>query len=158
MCPTTCPDTYESLASRLAARSVPQPDTGCIVWTGARIPAGYGSLSFRRKSQLTHRLAYELAHGPIPDGLCVLHRCDNRPCLNPDHLFLGTKGDNARDMTAKGRHPRQHGEAHSQARLTEAAVLAIRADTRVMRLIAADLGVSERTVWDAKNRRTWTHL
>ena len=75
---------------------------GCWVWTGTRQVFGYGiSLRYR----LAHRVSWEIANGPIPDGLWVLHRCDNPPCVNPAHLFLGTQTENMRDMTAKGRHP-----------------------------------------------------
>jgi len=98
----------------------------CIEWTGARTGAGYGSRHVGGRRVATHRLAWIEAYGPIPDGLCVLHRCDNRPCMNVDHLFLGTRLDNMRDMVAKGRLPRRVGALSSTARLTQAQVDAIR--------------------------------
>lgn len=76
---------------------------GCWEWTGPRYPNGYGMFSYQGRTQGTHRVAWMLTHGPIPDGLQVLHRCDNRPCVRPDHLFLGTQADNLRDCRAKGR-------------------------------------------------------
>lgn len=86
-----------------------QRSDGCWVWSGTiNRTTGYGSLTVERKSRYAHRLAWELDHGPIPAGLCVLHRCDNRRCVRPDHLFLGTFADNTRDMMAKGE-ARQHG-------------------------------------------------
>lgn len=80
---------------------------GCWLWKGARQPNGYGRFSAyskARKTQMAHRWAWILANGPIPDGMRVLHRCDNPPCVNPAHLFLGTDSDNMRDCVAKGRH------------------------------------------------------
>lgn len=83
-------------------RTVRTP-TGCLEWTGKR-HKGYGVTTFGRNSTVfTHRKVWMLTFGAIPAGLCVLHRCDNPPCCNPDHLFLGTALDNARDRTAKGR-------------------------------------------------------
>jgi hypothetical protein len=75
----------------------------CMVWRGARNGCGYGAKRIGGKVRSTHRLAWEWANGTIPDGMCVLHRCDNPPCCNPSHLFLGTVADNNRDRKAKGR-------------------------------------------------------
>ena len=93
-----------SPAERLAARLVPHGD--CLEFDGYRDKKGYGRLGAgdgTKRVVLAHRLAYELAHGTVPDGLCVLHSCDNPPCCRPDHLFLGTRVDNNADMRAKGR-------------------------------------------------------
>lgn len=83
---------------------------GCWVWGDSRTEFGYGLLvkersskTYRGKQKTAHRLSWELHHGEVPDGLSVLHRCDNPPCVNPDHLFLGTHADNMRDMFEKGR-------------------------------------------------------
>jgi hypothetical protein len=77
---------------------------GCWLWTGATDRRGYGKIfDGAGKLLIASRVAHELCIGPIPDGLCVLHKCDNPPCVNPDHLFLGTFGDNTQDMLAKGR-------------------------------------------------------
>lgn len=77
---------------------------GCLVWLGYRTTDGYGRLSKSSGGlELAHRMAWRLVHGPIPDGKCVLHHCDNPPCVRVDHLFLGTQNDNMKDMAAKGR-------------------------------------------------------
>jgi hypothetical protein len=84
-----------------------EPDQ-CWEWTGkARHPFGYGVFGLGTRQAGTmqaHRFSYQLYVGPIPDGMCVLHKCDNPPCVNPDHLFLGTRADNNHDMIAKGRY------------------------------------------------------
>lgn len=80
------------------------PELGpCWVWTAGRFACGYGQFAKGRPSRYAHRISWALANGPVPDGLWVLHKCDNRPCVRPDHLFLGTHADNMRDMVEKGR-------------------------------------------------------
>ncbi|NDC95747.1 HNH endonuclease [bacterium] len=76
----------------------------CWIWTGFRFPFGYGNFYIgKNKNISTHRYSYELHKGEIPEGMVVMHTCDNPPCVNPEHLVLGTQGDNLRDMMAKGR-------------------------------------------------------
>lgn len=108
------------------------PD-GCWLWTGATKPTGYGNFGVSGRTVTAHRFAYEQFVGVIGDGLCVLHHCDNPSCVNPEHLFLGTQGDNMRDMTRKGRntsqtHPERqhHGEHHHWTKLTTAQAHEIR--------------------------------
>lgn len=79
------------------------PSGDCWVWTGRARNRGYGVVSVDGRGRLAHRVAWELERGPIPEGLNVLHRCDNPPCVRPDHLFLGTQADNMADMTEKKR-------------------------------------------------------
>lgn len=92
-------------ADRLNYR-VELSEDGCWIWTGAVTTDGYGNIGHPPHVELptsTHRLAWTLAYGPIPDGAYVLHRCDVRRCVNPEHLFLGSHADNMRDMAEKGR-------------------------------------------------------
>lgn len=101
----------------------------CWLWHGCTQDFGYGVMRIKQKTNLTHRLSWELANGrKIPDGLCVLHRCDVPACVNPDHLFLGTKKDNNDDKMSKGRNRfvSRSGEDHPSSKLTVALVKEIR--------------------------------
>lgn len=80
---------------------------GCWEWTGSTSKKGYGKLNIGGVTKAAHRFSYEIANGPIPEKLFVLHRCDNPPCVRPDHLFTGTNEDNVKDMMKKGRHHAQ---------------------------------------------------
>lgn len=98
---------------------------GCWEWSGCRINGdGYGQIRMGGGRILAHRLMWEHLHGDIPDGFCVLHRCDNMPCVRPDHLFLGTHDDNMKDKVAKGR--QYGGDRHHWRKLSDADMAAIR--------------------------------
>lgn len=90
------------LQTRLAAAYVTRP-SGCREWTRGTNKQGYGEIRVNGRMRRAHRVVWEMGHGPIPEGLFVLHRCDNPPCGNLDHLFLGTNADNMADMARKGR-------------------------------------------------------
>lgn len=147
---------------------------GCLVWTGATSNR-YGRVGVNRRSVPAHRVAWALTRGPVPEGLHVLHRCDNPPCVRPDHLFLGTPTDNMRDAARKGRlltgdlNPSRRlrervarGEGHTAAKLTEADVVAMRrryaAGGVRYQDVANEYGVSKRTAYDAIVGLTWKHL
>lgn len=85
-------------------RTIPEPNSGCLLWEGAVSRYGYGHVRRGGKDIVLHRLVWEEANGSIPDGLHVLHRCDVPSCVNINHLFLGTRFDNMQDIVAKGRH------------------------------------------------------
>ena len=95
------------LAERLASELTRMPN-GCLVWTGCTI-RGYGQFTLHRKTYKTHRLAWSLANAqPVPEGMCILHSCDNPPCCEPSHLRPGTNAQNSADMVAKGRQGNQN--------------------------------------------------
>lgn len=136
----------------------------CWIWTARRFDFGHGQFRTSQGNVPAHRFSWELAYGPIPDGLCVCHNCpggDNPACVNPAHLFLGTYLDNNRDMHAKGRARVSHGSAHCQAKLTEADVLVIRealARGEPQKSLAERFGVSRSNVGLIGQRKIWAHV
>lgn len=145
---------HPPLADRMAAKTdrTSSPD-GCWPWTANRNRQGYGTIDVSGASRLAHRVAYTLAFGPIPSGLDICHRCDNPPCVRPDHLFAGSAKDNMADMRAKGRERRATGEASGKARLTWEMVEVIRRryapgrrGSLGSRALARELGISKSTV------------
>lgn len=130
----------------------------CWEWQGGlNRPNGYGQLSNgRNRSVRAHRAAYEIAVGPIPQGLLVCHRCDNPKCCNPTHLFLGTSADNVADKVAKNR--QLLGEKIWTAKLKPEQVPAIRASAEPTHLIAIEFGVSESTIQLIKSKKVWVSV
>ena len=145
---------------RFEGRFQKGPD--CWNWLGGKWSNGYGRIRNGLKGRLlAHRVSYEIHIGPISDGLWVLHKCDNRACVNPEHLFLGTNLDNIRDMIAKRRNsppPHPRGEENVQSKLTSDQVRQIRIDGRTERDIAKSFGVSKSLIGPIKHRKIWRHV
>jgi hypothetical protein len=135
---------------------------GCWEWTGGVDNDGYGRISGQVdgvRYQKAHRVAWVLHNQqPIPANMVVCHSCDNRRCVNPAHLWLGTQEENQLDKIGKGRHITVRGEAHPEAKLTEDQVRAILADARTHTEIAYDYGIKASTVSSIKTRKSWAHL
>ena len=98
----------------------------CWEWQGGCNSDGYGNFRFNGKTRQSHRLSYQFYHGAIPKGKQINHKCNNRKCCNPFHLYAGTKQDNSDDMFRAGRQNKAHGESHGMVKLTEKQVLEIR--------------------------------
>lgn len=144
----------------------------CWLWTGRLDRYGYGDFRVIGGHAKAHRVAYELGIGPIPEGMLVCHRCDNRACVRPDHLFHGTASDNARDSVAKGRwitgvrippppHD-QRGQKSHTAKLSDDAALSIRtrylAKAATQQELATEYGVHKRTIQRVLSSETWGHV
>lgn len=149
---------------RLARKAV--VDGLCLVWSGVVDGSGYGSVWLDRRRVKVHRIAWELANGPIPDGLWVLHHCDNRRCIKTEaddqfpqgHLFLGDRLANVRDMMSKGRGPNVKGQNNPNAKLTEEQVRNMRELGQQgwsISFLSSAFQVSQTTVWLVLNHRTW---
>lgn len=136
--------------------------TGCWHWTGSMEKRwGYGRLRIGTRSHKAHRFSYLLHFGQIPNGLLVCHHCDNRRCVNPEHLFLGTHKDNLDDMARKGRKAVKRGEASHYAKLNSrqvSEIRALRSQGNTLAQIAKDFGVCFQTVSHIVNRKTWAHI
>lgn len=130
----------------------------CWMWTAYKNEGGYGSFGMDRKMHLAHRISWQIANGPIPDGMCVCHTCDNPACVNPNHLWLGTNADNSDDKVTKSRQHRPLGRANGRAKIGQADVIAIRADPRRQVDIAADYGINQQSVSHIKRRQKWGHV
>ena len=130
---------------------------GCWEWGAGRKPNGYGHFNAGAgKLKYAHRLSFEFFKGPIPAGLVVCHHCDNRGCVNPDHLFASTIAGNQLDMVQKGRQCR--GEKTKNSKVTEADVRAIRKDERHVDDICRTYGIARRTVYYIKSGKLWAHI
>jgi len=146
-----------TLRERFHEKWIPHPRRGCWIWIASTIN-GYGCIGDGNgKVVRAHQISWRLHCGLIPPGLCVLHRCDNPLCVNPHHLFLGTKKDNSDDMIAKGRDRKvgQPGESNGMARLTAQAVAQIRASDERMTTLAKRFGVTYGHIWQIRRGCRW---
>lgn len=147
-----------TVAERIEFYSCPEALTGCYLWHGTLDRHGYGYLRLGHKNIKAHRIVWELTNGEILKGLCVCHRCDNRACVNIDHLWIGTNKDNTADKMAKGRANFATGGDLPQAKLQPEDIRAIRSDLRSNRLLGLAYGVSASLISNIKNRKIWKHV
>ncbi|MRR49333.1 MAG: hypothetical protein EG825_00200 [Rhodocyclaceae bacterium] len=159
------PSSPEHLARRLA-NGIDEPrEVGCWNWTRITNGSGYGMLKVAGRMVYAHRLAYELSHGSVPDGLHVIHSCDNPRCINPAHLSLGTRSQNMKECSERGRaripKPIKRGEDNGASKLQEVDIRSIRrllSNGDTQQSIADRLGVTQRTISDIKLGKKWGHV
>ncbi len=136
------------------------PETGCWLWGRCRDTSGYGLLTIGGKIRKVHRLAFLMANGNLDDNACVLHKCDTPACINPNHLFQGTKKDNVDDCIRKNRHTKGHKVGVSK--LTEDQVLVILESSKSTNVKTAEIarrfGVSTNTIRHIIKGLTWSHI
>ena len=141
-----------------------EKSTGCWEWSGGKSGSGYGYIGFRGRLWRAHRVAWVLTNGEILEGMFICHTCDNPPCINPSHLWVGSCADNNADCMSKGRAAYgaspQGGIDNGNAKLTAEDVLAIRAigSTRTAKEVAVQYGVSESNIFMIRHRETWRHV
>lgn len=147
-----------ALWRKLEERSIPEPNSGCLLWLRSTYGNGYGSVFNSRTKRVgrAHRFAWEAVHGPIPVGLHVLHKCDVPSCINPAHLFLGTQADNMTDKKTKKRE--RFGGRHGMAKLTDRLAAEIKMAPGPQVEIAVAFGISKQTVNAIKRGRLWRHV
>ena len=137
----------------------------CWEWQGMKYPTGYGRFGWKGKVAYAHRVSWEITNGPIPDGMVIMHTCDNPSCVRPDHLQLGTQTENMKDRDRKGRFrmPEYHrGDSHPSSKMNSSTVLKMRSLYDRGLATPADLarsfGYKYNTVWSAVMRHSWKHL
>lgn len=137
-------------------RHFAKPLRGCWEWKSSCRPDGYGEFRLYRTTLRAHRVSWRLFNGAIPSELCVLHRCDNRKCVRPTHLFLGTRADNMADKMQKGRF--LHDEAHPTAKLAPIIVRAIRSEVGLsQKAIGEKYGADQSWISRIRNRKARVH-
>ncbi len=162
--PDSTSRTHAPLEDRLWRWIDKREPNDCWPWTGATVRGGYGSIQIGGKGSnggVAHRALYEIINGPVPDGMVVMHRCDNPPCCNPRHLTIGTYKENTWDMMAKGRRATcwPVGENNGKSKLTAEKVRYIRANVaKGYRTLSHELELDYTTVRNAAIGKSWKHV
>lgn len=136
-------------------------ENGCWIWQKFKDKDGYGFIRVNGVRQRAHRYSYLIFVGDIPDGMVVCHKCDNPSCVNPNHLFVGTKKDNTQDMFAKGRNgkfDRLKGSKHPNTSLNETDVLSIFHSSKSYSALSKQYGVGKSSIARIKHGKTWAHI
>ena len=156
-----------NIKERFEAKYIPEPNSGCWLWVGATGTYGYGNVTVKQESIQAHRLSYLLFKGKIPKGMWVLHKCDVRLCVNPNHLFIGTRQDNMDDMVKKnrqfcGERPYAKGSKNTQSKLTEKKVIKVRkmykSSNFTMKELSEKFYVSKSVIHAVIHYITWKHI
>lgn len=140
---------WDKMIAVLFSKIEKNSETKCWLWTGSCSLSGYGRIKYNGKTLRAHRISWIHHNGKIPDCLNVLHKCDTRNCVNPEHLFLGKPVDNTCDMMRKGR------RINPTAKLNNEDIIIIRNDTRKQIEISREFGISRSQVSKIKNIKSW---
>lgn len=148
----------DGIRKRFNKKFIVHPRTRCWEWIGCRNKDGYGITYETYKNVSASRVSYKIHNGPIPNGMCVLHHCDNPGCVNPEHLFIGTQQDNVKDMDQKGRRVICIGTKRGNSKLNELKVVAIMKDPSPYPIISKKYNISVSVICAIKQRKTWKHV
>lgn len=146
-------------SKKLFNKIMPEPNTGCWIWIGAYDNTGYGRYKMGNTTEAAHRVLFRLYKDKIQKGFLICHSCDNRFCVNPDHLFAGTHQDNADDMINKKRHI--YGEKKWCAKFKESDIINVRNlyDSGITQMeIALKYNCSQSHISEITTRKQWKHL
>jgi hypothetical protein len=143
---------------RFEEKYIPEPNSGCWLWLAGLNHYGYGHFMMRspKRMERAHRISYLMAGYKIPRGKKLLHSCDTRCCVNPDHLSPGTQLENMRQALARNRYCQ--GAAHHSSKFSESDIVEIRSSEELHTVLAGRYGVSVSTIGDIKRRRYWKHV
>lgn len=147
------------LISRFFSKTSGIDENGCLIWSGAKKPSGYGNFYMLGRYETAHRAIWIIHNGEIPEGMYICHKCDNPQCVNIEHLFLGTPSDNQQDRSAKGR--ANNGEMSHLSKLTGVLVKDIRRRRALgesFMSLASAFGVCEANIRCICKRKTWRHI
>lgn len=149
-----------TLSERFHQKWIPEPYSGCWLWSGGVDGKGYGALWQDNKLQRAHRISWILHNGEIPNRLFVLHKCDTPSCVNPNHLFLGNQSDNTLDSIRKGRYSPldNKGEKNPISKANERIIFDIRSSDKSCSELAIRYNLEYSTVWKIKRYMSWKHL
>jgi len=155
-CSRACRSQLNTANFRFEKLHIPEPNSGCWLWTGSIAGGGYGQFWLNDRQVLAHRAAYELFVQKPHPLLAICHRCDNKLCVNPAHLFLGTRAENSADMVAKNRQAK--GEQFARSRLDQETVRLILSSPLSDSEWATKLGLSKGAINHIRHRRNWRHV
>lgn len=148
----------KTIEERFHDSYIPEPMSGCWLWTGTSNTQGYGTFYANGRLHIAHRFSWELHNGPIPEGMLACHHCDTPPCVNPDHLFVGTHKDNAQDSLKKGRHSRANGDHWNRSSITWddiPKIKELKEQGLTYEEIGKQYGVGPTCIYDICKNRSW---
>lgn len=149
-------------SDRFNSKWIPEPNSGCWLWEAGLDSSGYGNFCYKGRSLGAHRVSYLHYVGEVPEGLQVLHSCDTRCCVNPNHLFTGSLQDNMEDRNNKGRQARLKGSSNGFSKLNEDQVIDIftryNGVDNTITSLGKEYGVHKSTIYLILNGRNWGHL